>query len=52
AAREREANLIVMGVRGRNPLDIMLFGSTANQVVRHAPCPVMTINAVSRESED
>ncbi|HSF17191.1 MAG TPA: universal stress protein [Vicinamibacteria bacterium] len=48
-AREREASLIVMGVRGRNPLDIMLFGSTANQVVRHAPCPVLTINTESRE---
>jgi nucleotide-binding universal stress UspA family protein len=38
-----EADLIVMGVRGRNPLDLTLFGSTTNQVVRRAPCPVLTL---------
>ncbi len=43
-ARERKADLIAMGVRGRNPLDIMLFGSTTQHVVRHAECPVLTIS--------
>jgi nucleotide-binding universal stress UspA family protein len=33
----------VMGVRGRNPLDVMLFGSTTAHVVRQAECPVLTI---------
>jgi nucleotide-binding universal stress UspA family protein len=42
-ANEREADLIVMGVRGRNPLDRMLFGSTVQHVVRRAGCPVLTI---------
>jgi nucleotide-binding universal stress UspA family protein len=37
------ADLIVMGVRGRNALDLMLFGSTANHVVRRATCPVLTL---------
>jgi nucleotide-binding universal stress UspA family protein len=32
-------------VRGRNPIDLALFGSTANQVVRRARCPVVTIPA-------
>jgi nucleotide-binding universal stress UspA family protein len=36
-------DLIVMGVHGRNPLDLMLFGSTTNQVVRRATCPVLTV---------
>lgn len=40
---ERGVDLVVMGVRGRNPLDVMLFGSTATHVVRHAECPVLTI---------
>ena len=41
---EREgSDLIVIGVRGRNPLDLALFGSTANHVVRRAPCPVLTL---------
>ena len=41
---ERESDdLIVIGVRGRNPVDLTLFGSTANQVVRRASCPVLTL---------
>ncbi|MGH9324527.1 MAG: universal stress protein [Vicinamibacteria bacterium] len=43
-AEERSSDLIAMGVRGRNPLDIMLFGSTAQHVVRHARCPVLTVS--------
>ena len=39
-AREREADLIVLGAQGRGPFDLALFGSTANQVVRQASCPV------------
>lgn len=42
AATARQADLIVVGVRGRNPVDVMLFGSTANQLVRRATCPVLT----------
>ena len=42
-ATERDADVIIMGVRGRNPLDRMLFGSTTEHVVRHATCPVLTI---------
>jgi nucleotide-binding universal stress UspA family protein len=43
AAIENRADLIVMGVHGRNALDMMLFGSTTNQVVRRATCPVLTL---------
>jgi nucleotide-binding universal stress UspA family protein len=42
-ATEETADLIVMGVHGRNALDLMLFGSTTNQVVRCATCPVLTL---------
>ena len=42
-ATDGPADLIVMGVQGRNPLDLMLFGSTTNQVVRRATCPVLTL---------
>ena len=41
-AAERGADLIVMGVHGRHAADLMLFGSTTNQVVRRATCPVLT----------
>jgi nucleotide-binding universal stress UspA family protein len=44
-ARERDVELIVMGVHGRNPLDLMLFGSTTHHVIREARCPVLTIRS-------
>jgi nucleotide-binding universal stress UspA family protein len=42
-ATEERADLIVMGVRGRAAMDLTLFGSTTNQVVRRANCPVLTL---------
>lgn len=48
AAEKKHADLIVIGVRGRNPVDLMLFGSTTNQVVRHASCPVLTLCSSTR----
>ena len=44
-AAERRIDLIVMGVRGRGPVDLALFGSTTNQVVRRSTCPVVTVRA-------
>lgn len=43
-AEEREADIVVMGVRGRNPVDLALFGSTTNHVVRGAHCPVLVVH--------
>jgi len=42
-ATEDSADLIVIGVHGRNAIDLHLFGSTANQIVRRATCPVLTV---------
>ena len=42
-AQRDDSDLIVMGVHGRNVVERMLFGSTTNQVVRHAACPVLTL---------
>jgi nucleotide-binding universal stress UspA family protein len=42
AAGER-ADLIVMGVHGRGALDLMLFGSNTQAVIRGASCPVLTV---------
>ena len=43
AALDHQSDLIVVGVQGRRALDLTLFGSTANQVVRRATCPVLTL---------
>jgi nucleotide-binding universal stress UspA family protein len=45
AAETMHADLIVMGVHGRNPIDMMLFGSTTQHVVRKASCPVLTLRS-------
>ena len=37
------ADLIVMGTHGRKGMDHLLFGSTAERVVRSARMPVMTV---------
>jgi nucleotide-binding universal stress UspA family protein len=42
-ARDAESRLVVLGTRGREAVDLALFGSTANQVVRAAPCPVLSV---------
>lgn len=42
-AADERADLIVLGVHGRNVMDLMLFGSTTNQVIRRATCPVLTL---------
>jgi nucleotide-binding universal stress UspA family protein len=46
-AESRQSDLIVLGVHGRNPIDVMLFGSTVYQVLRRARCPVLTVGGVS-----
>ncbi len=43
-AEQRHAGLIVLGVRGRSAVDLAVFGSTAQQVVRRAPCPVLAVH--------
>ena len=42
-ASENKADLIVMGTHGYTGLTHALLGSTAERVVRRAPCPVLTV---------
>ncbi len=44
-ADETDADLIVMGVAGRAGFSTMLLGSTTNQVLRGATCPVLTVRS-------
>jgi len=42
-AKSEPTDLIVLGTHGRTGLDHILFGSTAERVVRKSPCPVLTV---------
>lgn len=42
-ADERNAQMIVIGTHGRTGLSHLLMGSTAERVVQHAACPVLSI---------
>jgi len=48
-AKERNVDLIVIGTHGRTGIDHMLFGSTAEKVVRKAACPVLTVRIAGKE---
>jgi nucleotide-binding universal stress UspA family protein len=40
-ARAMDADLVVVGSRGHGTIATMLLGSTASEIVDHAPCPVL-----------
>ena len=42
-AEEHDIDLVVMGTHGRHGLTRWLMGSVAEEVVRRAPCPVLTV---------
>ena len=42
-AREVQADAVIMGVRGRNALDLAIFGSTTHRVIQLGPCPVLAV---------
>jgi nucleotide-binding universal stress UspA family protein len=42
-AEKNQIDLIVIGTHGRKGLEKLFFGSTAEQVVRRAPCAVLTV---------
>ena len=42
-AEETQAEVVVLGAHAHRGISRLFLGSTANQVVRHAPCPVLTV---------
>lgn len=47
-AELHDARLIVIGLRRRSTVGKMLLGSTAQAVLFHAPCPVLSVRAKDR----
>lgn len=42
-AKQNAIDLIVLGSHGHGPIQHLLIGNVAEKVVRHAPCPVLTL---------
>lgn len=42
-ALEKDIDLIIIATHGHTGVEHLLFGSTAEKVVRKAPCPVLTL---------
>ena len=51
-ANEREVDLIVISSHGRTGLGRIIFGSTAEAIVRHARCPVLVVKPPPDEEEE
>ena len=47
-AEQHEVDVIVVGATGRTGLTRLLLGSTAERIVQHAPCPVLTVKVGGR----
>lgn len=48
-ARDEGSDLIVVGTKGKTGLAHVLLGSTAERVIRMAPCPVLAVHAMKKE---
>lgn len=51
-ARERRADLLVVGSHGRSPLAHLVLGSVAERTLRHAPCPVLVVGGRERRGRE
>jgi len=51
AAKSGSADLIVLTTHGYTGLKHVLLGSTAERVVRHAPCPVLVVRELERRTQ-
>ena len=51
-AQEQEVDLIVISSHGRTGLGRIIFGSTAEAVVRHANCPVLVVKPPHQEEPE
>lgn len=49
-ARREAYDLVVLGTHGRTGVGHLLLGSVAEEVVRLAPCPVLTLGSAAAEA--
>jgi nucleotide-binding universal stress UspA family protein len=50
-AVQDQTDLVVLGVRGRNIVDLAVFGSTTYRVIQLGPCPVLAVHVETGTGE-
>jgi len=48
-AKQHDIDLIIVATHGRTGLSHVVIGSTAERIVQHAPCPVLTVKNPQRD---
>lgn len=48
-AKDNDIDLIIVTTHGRTGLSHVLIGSTAERIVQHAPCPVLTVKHAKKD---
>jgi len=48
-AKEKKIDLIIVATHGKGAIEHMLMGSTAERIVRKAPCPVLSVKHPERD---
>jgi universal stress protein A len=51
-AGDKDVDLVVISTHGRTGLGRLVAGSVAEHVIRHAPCPVLTLRARPEDDEE
>jgi nucleotide-binding universal stress UspA family protein len=51
AMEDHKIDLIVVGTRGRSGMEKVLLGSQAEEVLRHARCPVLTVGPQAQSAQ-
>ncbi len=50
-AAENNVSIVTIGTHGRSGFEHFLFGSTTERVLRHSPCPVLSVRLEQPKSE-
>lgn len=45
-AQNEDVDLLIISTHGRSGLKHLIFGSVAEKIIRHTPCPVLTIKSM------
>ena len=51
-AKEEEVDMIIVATHGRTGVEHILFGSTAEKIIRKAPCPVLVVRSEEHDFID